>query len=106
VEERTGRKDDAMRKRGADIVFNEVYSYGGFPMRLGDIITDMDTTAKQLDKKNWFRIREAGLSGLMQRHKYQPLTDTEPISLEQFYQLTGIKRSPNQNQDALNNRRV
>ena len=76
-----------MKQRLADKVFNEVYSYGGFPMRLGDIITHLDEVAKSLDKNNWFAIREAGLQGLMFHHNYKPLTNVEPISMAEFRQI-------------------
>ena len=80
------------RMRAIDEVLNEVYLYGGFPLRLGDIITDMDKTAKQLDKNNWFSIREAGLAGLMRFNRWHPLEGAEPISLERFYEITEISR--------------
>jgi len=72
-----------------DTIMNEVYYYGGLPLKLGDIIQDMDKTAKQIDKHNWFKIREAGLLGLMQYHHFKPLIGVKPLSLTEFQQILG-----------------
>ena len=77
--------------RGIDKVLNEVYYYGGLPLRLGDIIADMDEKAKELDKEHWFNIREAGLSGLMSFNKFTPLNDVEPLTLSEFHNITGFE---------------
>ncbi len=80
-----------------DIHMNEVIWYGGFPMRRGDAIADMDKFAQECAKadgrKSWLSIRDAGLSGNYQFNERHPMPpDTEPITLKEFYELTGIER--------------
>ena len=73
-----------------DIYMNEVVSYGGFPMRRGDVITDLDKVARSTGQKNWLSIRDAGLIGNTQYNKMHPLPqDTEPITLAEFYEIIG-----------------
>lgn len=76
-----------------DEYFNEVIYYGGLPLRRGDAITDLDEVAKSTGERNWLPIRDAGLMGLEffnRRHPMPP--DTEPITLDQLYQIRGIVR--------------
>ncbi len=69
-----------------DEFFNQVVWYGGLPMRLGDVVKDMDAVAKTWDAKNWMRIRDAGLMGLFQFNKDHPVSpEVAPISYEEFY---------------------
>ena len=73
-----------------DQYFNEVVSYGGFPMRRGDVITDLDKVARSTGEKHWLSIRDAGLMGNTQYNERHPLPpNTEPITLAQFYEIIG-----------------
>ena len=70
---------------------NQPVYYGGFILRRGDVIRHLDEVAKTWDKKNWFRLREAGLLGNYQyneMHGYPP-THTIPISLVEFKRIIG-----------------
>ncbi len=69
--------------------FNEVIWYGGFPMRRGDVIKDLDKVAKSTGAKNPLSLRDAGLMGLDSYNKNHPMPpETQPITLSQFYELT------------------
>ena len=71
-----------------DEYMGEVVSYGGFPMRRGDVIKDLTDVAKSVRPNNWLSIRDAGLIGLDQFNKTHPLPPgIEPISLERFNEI-------------------
>ena len=81
------------RQTLVDEYFNEVVSYGGFPLRRGDVITDLEEVAKSTGQKNWLRIRDAGLIGNTQFNERHPLPPgTKPITLAEFYKIIeGVK---------------
>ena len=80
-----------------DEYYNEVLWYGGFPLRQGDIIRDLDTVAQQVAKanglKSWIGLRDMGIIGNQQFNDRHPMPEgTQPITLEEFYRITGIER--------------
>lgn len=81
----------AKRQTLMDKHLNQVVWFGGLPIRRGDMITYLDEQAKELDKDNWFRIREAGMLGNYQfneKHGYPP-EGTEPYTLAEFRMIVG-----------------
>lgn len=81
------------RPNAVDQYFNEVVSYGGFPLRRGDVIADLQEVAKSTGVKNWLSIRDAGLIGNTQYNERHPLPPgTEPITLDEFYKILGDYR--------------
>mgnify|MGYP001583289000 CR=1 FL=1 len=81
------------RERLIDKVMNEVVWYGGLPVRYGNVCTDLEKVAKSTGEKNWLAIRDAGLMGLSSFNRQHPVPPgTEPITLAQFYSITGIER--------------
>ncbi len=78
----------AKRERLIDKVMNEVIWYGGLPMRYGDVMRDLEATAKSTGEKNWLPIREAGMMGVIQFNRSHPMPEgTEPVSYAEFQAL-------------------
>ncbi len=80
------------KERILDKIMNEVIWYGGLPMRYGDVMRDLEETAKSTGEKNWLRIRDAGLVGVSQFNERYPMPEgTEPVTYAEFERLTGEK---------------
>jgi len=79
-------------------VYNEYMSeticYGGLPVRRGDAYLDLQKFAQSQRKDNWMPLRDAGIMGLEQGNRLNPryAPNDEPLSLTEFYGITGIKR--------------
>lgn len=85
----------AERQTLVDKHLNQVVWFGGLPIRRGDMITYLTEQAKELDKDNWFRIREAGMLGnyqFQEKHGYPP-EGTEPYTLAEFKLIIGDTES-------------
>ena len=84
-------KKGVKRVTVVDEVMNKVVLYGGLPIRYGTMIAHMDEVAKSLDPENWFKIREAGLSGWYSRELRHPTelpADVQPLTLDELKQVT------------------
>ena len=80
-----------------DKYMNQVIWYGGFPMRRGNVIHDLDKVAQEVAKqdgrKSWLSLRDAGIMGSDFYNDHHPMPEgIEPISLERFYEITGLRR--------------
>lgn len=84
-------KAKAMRGKARVPMGSEVIWYGGLPVRYSTAAVHLEEMAKGTGKKNWMAIRDAGLIGLENYNKRNPMpAEADPLTLKEFKMVADL----------------